>query len=178
MSFIYLLLTSNWFVAATNLAEMSTSPGGWLLPKKPDEYNLDSIPSIRRNKTICRCFEMVGLMKKNGSGLKKTYNVYKKLKFKEPQLNDQHDCFPITLYNMLGEKNNSVIINGKYDEAILVFCNGVAHSREEIQAHIGYKSRSHFMSNVLKPLLESGALKTTANSKSKHIKYIATSKID
>lgn len=70
---------------------------------------------------------MVGLMERNGSGLKKTYSVYKKLKFKEPQLNVQHDCFLITLYNILGEKNNSVIINGKYDEAILVFCNGVAH---------------------------------------------------
>lgn len=56
--------------------------------------------------------------------------------------------------------------------------NGVAHSREEIQTHIGHKSRSHFMSNVLKPLLEAGALKTTANSKSKRIKYMATSKID
>ena len=78
LSFIYLLFTSNWFVAATNLAEMSTSPGGWLLPKKPDEYSLDSIPSIRRNKTICRCFEMVGLIERNGSGLKKIYNVYKK----------------------------------------------------------------------------------------------------
>lgn len=52
------------------------------------------------------------------------------------------------------------------------------HSREEIQTHIGFKSRSHFMSNVLKQLLEADALKTTANSKSKHIKYIATSKID
>lgn len=51
---------------------------GWLLPKKPDEYSLDSIPPIRRNKTICRCFEMVGLIERNGSGLKKIYNVYKK----------------------------------------------------------------------------------------------------
>lgn len=34
------------------------------------------------------------------------YTTYtKKLKFKEPQLNDQHDCFLITLYDMLGEKN-------------------------------------------------------------------------
>lgn len=64
---------------------------------------------------------------KNGSDPKKAYNVYKKLKFKEPQLNDKHDCFLITLYDMLVEKNNSVIINGKYDEAILAFCNGVAH---------------------------------------------------
>lgn len=154
-----------------------TSPGGWLLPKKPDEYSLDSIPSVRRNKTICRCFEMAGLMERSGSGLRKIYNVYKKLKFKEPDLNDQHDFFLITLYDMLGEKNNSVILNGKYDEAILTFCNGVAHSREEIQTHIGYKSRSHFMSNVLKPLLEAGTLKTTTNSKSKHTKYIATIKI-
>ncbi|HBM71019.1 MAG TPA: hypothetical protein DD377_06815 [Firmicutes bacterium] len=112
------------------------------------------------------------------SPLIEIYNVYKKLKFKEPELNDQHDFFLITLYDMLGEKNNSLILNGKYDEAILTFCNGVAHSREEIQTHIGYKSRSHFMSNVLKPLLEAGTLKTTTNSKSKHTKYIATIKID
>ena len=93
-------------------------------------------------------------------------------------MNDQHDFFLITLYDMLGEKNNSVILNGKYDETILNFCNGVAHSREEIQTHLGYKSRSHFMSNVLKPLLEAGTLKTTTNSKSTHTKYIATIKID
>ena len=155
-----------------------TSPGGWLLPKKPDEYNLDSIPSVRRNKVISRCFEIAGLMERSGSGLRKIYNVYKKLKFKEPQLNDQHDYFLITLYDMLGEKNNSVILNGKYDEAILSFCNGVARSREEIQAHIGYKSRSHFMADILKPLLEAGSLETTANSKSRNAKYIATIKMD
>mgnify|MGYP004557367465 FL=1 len=147
-------------------------------PEKPDEYNLDSIPSVRRNKVICRCFEIAGLMERSGSGLKKIYNVYKKLNFKEPQLNDQHDYFLITLYDMLGEKNNSVILNGKYDKAILSFCNGLASSREEIQAHIGYKSRSHFMADILKPLLEAGTLETTANSKSRNAKYIATIKID
>ena len=93
-------------------------------------------------------------------------------------MNDQHDYFLITLYDMLGEKNNSVILNGKYDEAILSFCNGLASSREEIQAHIGYKSRSHFMADILKPLLEAGTLETTANSKSRNAKYIATIKID
>lgn len=83
-----------------------TSPGGWLLPKKPDEYSLDSIPSVRRNKTICRCFEMAGLMERSGSGLRKIYNVYKKLKFKEPDLNDQHDFFLITL-----NRHESLIIS-------------------------------------------------------------------
>ena len=155
-----------------------TSPGGWLLPKKPNEYSLDSIPSVRRNKTICRCFEIVGLMERSGSGLKKIYDAYKMLKFKEPSLNDQHDYFLITLYDTLGEKDDSVVINGKYDEAILTFCNGVARSREEIQTHIGYKSRSHFMSDVLKPLLEAGTLKLTAKRKSKNAKYIATIKMN
>lgn len=155
-----------------------TSPGGWLLPKKPDEYSLDLIPSIRRNKVICRCFEIAGLMERSGSGLRKIYNVYKKLKFKEPELIDQHDYFLIILYDMLGEKDNSVIINSKYGKEILTFCNGIARSREEIQTHIGYKSRSHFMSDILKPLLEAGTLKTTANNKSKNTKYIATIRID
>lgn len=147
-----------------------TSPGVWLIPKKPDEYSLGSIPSVRRNKVICRCFEVTGLMERSGSGFRKIYNVYKKLKFKEPELNNQHDYFMITLYDALGEKDNSVIIHGKYDEEILAFCNVVAHSREEIQTHIGYKSRSHFMSDVLKPMLDAGILKTTANSKLKNTK--------
>lgn len=133
---------------------------GWLLPKKPDEYSLDSIPSIRRNKIICRCFEMIGLMERSGSGLKKIYNIYKKLKFKEPQLNDQHDYFLITLYDMLGEKNNSVIINGKYDEAILAFCNGVAHrilshARLPVppRRHSAYFSLSNLSRNSLVSLM-------------------------
>lgn len=133
---------------------------GWLLPKKPNEYSLDSIPSIRRNKTICRCFEMVGLIERNGSGLKKIYNIYKKLKFKEPQLNDQHDYFLITLYDMLGEKNNSVIINGKYDEAIMAFFNGVAHrilshARLPVppRRHSAYFSLSNLSRNSLVSLM-------------------------
>lgn len=133
---------------------------GWLLPKKPDEYSLDSIPSIRRNKIICRCFEMIGLIERNGSGLKKIYNIYKKLKFKEPQLNDQHDYFLITLYDMLGEKNNSVIINGKYDEAILAFCNGVSHrilshARLPVppRRHSAYFSLSNLSRNSLVSLM-------------------------
>lgn len=153
-----------------------TSPGGWLLPKKPDEYNLDSIPSVRRNKTICRCFEIAGLMERSGSGLRKIYDVYKKLNFKEPELDDQHDFFLITLYDMLGEKENKVVFNGKYDEEILTFCKDVARSREEIQNHIGIKSRTYLTSKILKPMLEFGTLEATAGAKSRKIKYIAAAK--
>lgn len=153
-----------------------TSPGKWLLSKKPSEYSLDTIPSIRRNKIICICFEILGLMERSGSGLKKIYNVYKSLDFKEPKLEDQNDYFLITLYDLLGDINNSVVTTSKYDEKILLYCSGVARSREDIQNHIGMKSRSYFSQKILKPLLESGSLVITTNEKSKNLKYIATRK--
>lgn len=153
-----------------------SSPGRWLLPKKPSEYSLNTIPSVRRNKVLCRCFEVVGLMERSGSGLKKIYNVYKALGAKEPELNDQHAFFLITLYDLLGSEKDKVILTGTYDEKILSFCNGVARTREEIQNYIGYKSRSHFTLDVLKPMLEAGTLKVTTNPKSRKLRYISAAK--
>lgn len=155
-----------------------TSPGKWLLSKKPFEYSLDTIPSVRRNKIICTCFEIVGLMEKSGSGLRKIYNVYKGLNFREPTLDDQHDYFLITLYDLLSEKDRSIATITKYDDQILSFCKDMARSREEIQNHIGIKSRSYFTLKILKPLLESGFLEVTANGKSKNSKYITSSKMN
>ncbi len=151
-----------------------TSPGKWLLSKKPSEYDLNTIPSIRRNKIICVCFEIAGLMERSGSGLKKIYNIYKALDFKEPKLDDQNDYFLITLYDLLADEERAMTSASKYDEAILSFCAGVARSRDEIQDHIGIKSRSYFTLKILKPLLESGALESTAKEKSKNSKYITS----
>lgn len=150
-----------------------TSPGKWLLSKKPSEYKLDTIPSIRRNKVICACFETIGLMERSGSGLKKIYNVYKESGFREPELDDQHDYFLITLYDLLGEERAVVTIS-KYDDEILSFCKEQARSREEIQNHIGIKSRSYFTIRILKPMLESGFLEPTSDKKSKKVKYITS----
>ncbi len=153
-----------------------TSPGKWLLSRKPSEYSLDTIPSVRRNKVICACFEVAGLMERSGSGLRKIYNVYKEVDFKEPTLDDQHDYFVITLYDLLNEKERSVITVSKYDDKILSYCNGKARSREEIQDYIGVKSRSYLSTKILKPLVESGALETTSNISSKKVKYITSIK--
>lgn len=152
------------------------SPGGWLLSKKPSDYRLDRIPSIRRNKTICNCFETIGLMEKIGSGLGKIYNEYKEFGGKEPLLEDEGDFFVITLYDLLADDADSFIENGKYDEEILKFCDGIARTREEIQKHIGYSSRSHFLREVLNPLIESKYLILTAPAKSKNVKYLTRKK--
>lgn len=153
-----------------------TSPGGWLLSKKPSEYPLDRIPSIRRNKTICNCFEAIGLMEKIGSGLRKIYNEYKWIDGKEPSLEDEGDFFTITLYDLLADGMLPFIEIGKYDKEILDFCDGTARSRDEIQKHIGYASRSHFTTEILNPLIKKGCLLMTAPAKSKNVKYITNVK--
>lgn len=149
-----------------------TSPGSWLLSKEPEEYELNSIPSIRRNKIICNCFEVIGLMEKSGSGLKKIYEVYKKFNVKMPVLYNSPDFFTITFYDLLNEEKAIPKEVGPYDIKILEYCDGVARSREEIQNYLGLKSTSNFMKNILKPLVESGLLITTAKKFSKNQKYL------
>ncbi len=73
-----------------------TSPGSWLLDRKVSEFDLRHIPSIRRNKIICNCFQSIGLMEKSGSGIKKIVDCYKD--FKEPKLEGNDDFFIITLF--------------------------------------------------------------------------------
>lgn len=145
------------------------SPGAWLLDKEPCQYDLLKVPSIRRNKVLCNCFNSVGLMERSGSGFKKIAEAYRD--FKQPVLEGNDDYFIITLFDLLCDEEEG-LLRGKYDKEILDFCAGTARSREEIQEYIGYSSRAHFMSEVLNPLLKQGLLKRTAPGKSKGQKYL------
>ncbi len=149
-----------------------TSPGSWLLDKEPNEYKFNSIPSVRRNRIICNCFSVIGLMEKSGSGLRKIYEIYSKLNVEMPTLYNCPDFFRITLYDLLNTEKAIAKQIGYYDAEILQFCNGIARSREEIQNHIGYNSTSHFTKLILKPLIDAGLLIPTAKRNSKHQKYI------
>ncbi len=147
-----------------------TSPGCWLLDKKTSEYDLKHIPSIRRNKIICNCFQSIGLMEKSGSGIKKIVESYEN--FKEPKIEANDDFFVITLYDILADKIELDKSGSKYDNLILEYCTDIARSREEIQQYIGYSSRGHFMTEIMKPLLEKGLIVQTAPSKSRNQKYL------
>ncbi len=149
-----------------------TSPGSWLLSKEPEEYELNSIPSIRRNKIICNCFEVIGLMEKSGSGLKKIYETYKNFNVKMPVLYNSPDFFTITFYDLLNQDEAISKEIGPYDIKILKYCDGVARSRKEIQSFLGFKSTSNFTRNILTPLVESGLLTPTAKRFSKNQKYL------
>lgn len=150
------------------------SPGAWLLTNEPSQYSLDKVPSVRRNKIICNCFESIGLMEKSGSGFKKISNEYKKTNLRQPMLESTSDYFVITLYDLLfeGEEIDEAVSYRRYDEDILKFCLDHARTREEIQKHISYSSRSHFMTDILNPLISNNFIITTAPGKSRNKKYL------
>lgn len=104
-----------------NRLEIS-SPGAWILSKEPNEYEMTNIPSIRRNKIICNCFEFVGLMEKIGSGFKKIQKEHEKFEGKKPILEDHQDFVAITLFDLLYDDGENEVLFGKYDEAILEYC--------------------------------------------------------
>ncbi len=150
-----------------------TSPGSWLLDGDPSSYSMDEIPSIRRNKIICNCFEVAGLMEKSGSGFKKIYKSYKNFDIKQPLLKTTNDYFTITMYDLLNieQKEYSITLN-KYDKEIMEYCLLEPRTRIEIQEKISYKSRQHFTTNVLGPLVSNDLLLPTEPKHSKKQKYI------
>ena len=150
-----------------------SSPGSWLLAASPEHYSLYKIPSIRRNKIICGCFEAAGLMEQSASGLKKVADIYKNLPTKTPFLENEKDYFIVTLYNLLFDGSEKAITINKYQDEIISFCKGIARTREEIQNHLGVQSRTYLTTTILKPLIEKGLIKRTAPSKSPNVKYVA-----
>ena len=150
-----------------------SSPGSWLLASSPEHYSLYRIPSIRRNKIICGCFEAAGLMEQSASGLKKVANIYRNFPEKTPFLDNERDYFSVTLYNLLFDGKEERVVVSRYEEETISFCSGVARSREEIQNHLGIQSRTYLSTHVLKPLIDKGLLRRTAPAKSPNVKYVA-----
>ena len=150
-----------------------TSPGSWLLSKEPKEYDLHNVPSVRRNKIICNCFECLGLMEETGSGFRKIYEAYKEFDSKQPLLEDFGDFFTLTLFDLLYvEEPIKGVSNTTYALQILEFCRDCPRSREEIQNHIGFASRSHFATDLLNPLIKEGLIMPIAPGKSRNQKYL------
>ncbi len=149
------------------------SPGSWLLASSPEQYSLYKIPSVRRNKIICGCFEAAGLMEQSASGLKKVANIYKNYPEKAPFLDNEKDYFSVTLYSLLFDGKDETVVLGRYEDETISFCKGVARSREEIQKHLGIQSRTYLSTNVLKPLIDKGLLHRTAPAKSPRVKYVS-----
>lgn len=148
------------------------TPGTWVLFKNPSEYNLDDIPSVRRNKIISNCFEIIGLMEKSGSGFKKINEVYSKFDVKKPLLKNENNFFWITFYDLLSDER---IENYKipHSEEVLEFCKGYARSKKEIQEYLGISSASYISNKIISPLVKMNLLKMIGEKNSRYNKYIS-----
>ncbi len=91
----------------------------------------------------------------------------------KPHFRAHDDFFTITLFDLLfTEEHTKQATNSIYARQILEFCRDCHRSREEIQNHIGYASRSHFRTDLLNPLIEQGLLTPIAPLRSKNQKYL------
>lgn len=174
------------------------SPGGMFDGKAIQERDIDTISSARRNPVIADLFHRMRYMERRGSGLRKILDSTAQLpgytdKFK-PQFISTDTDFIVVLknvnYDSLAVDQDTVQVTVQdtiqdtvqdtiqddlhtKQESVLSFCN-IPRSRSEIQEYIGIKNRGYFLSDILKPLVDTGKLIMTLPDKptSRNQKYI------
>ncbi len=168
------------------------SPRGMFEGGTIQEYDIDSIGSVRRNPVIADLFHRMKYMERRGSGLKKILSETAKLPGYTEQLQPEFHSTPSDFRVVLKNVNYSVDVDTVHvtDQdtahvtdhdtdhekriALLINYCSTARTRDEMQAYIGISSRTHFRNRILKPLLASGRLKMTLpdKSSSRNQKYI------
>ena len=130
------------------------SPGSWLLPKPYDAYPLGSIPSIRRNTIIAACLDVANLMERGGTGFQTMIESYKDSpKEKQPGVMIYPGFLDLRLYDKLF--NNSVIdLDLSDSEKVIELLKEGQKGIKELQEVTKYGSRSHFLEEVINPLIE------------------------
>lgn len=163
-----------------------TSPGSWLLPKSFKEYELSSIPSIRRNEVIASCFDVANLMERSGSGFQTIFDVYKPYGSKyQPSVLCYADYFILRLKDVLYDNQADVSEYIEKEEhtistsikttddtpiqkRILDALSSSPLEAKELQEIAGYTNRYRFLKDVMNPLMKKGLVERTGKAKSKN----------
>lgn len=147
-----------------------TSPGSWLFPKKYEEYSIVSIPFIRRNQIISSIFSVANLMERGGTGFETIISSYREAdKEKQPVVMSYPGFLIVRLYDLLYAGDEVVgdeIIEMKTDVRSMVLrrlSKGPA-AISELQELSSYKSRSHFIFDLIRPLMDSGLIEKIGNT--------------
>lgn len=150
-----------------------TSPGSWLLPKSYYEYEVDDIPSIRRNQIICACLDLANLMERGGTGFKTINGLYSGYgDNKQPTVSSYDGFFIIRLYDLLyreeiiKEPTIEFELN-QIKQAVIDALRKGPKTVKELQSLSTYKSRDKFLSKVIRPLIKDGIIEREGNPKSK-----------
>lgn len=159
-----------------------TSPGSWMLPKRFEDYDEFSIPSIRRNEIIASCFDVANLMERSGSGFQTIFDSYKSYDKKyQPSVNCYEGYFILRLHDVLYDQTDSDQIDFQScsdfegftedQKNVILSLSENPKGIRELQDNSSYSSRSGFMKAVIKPLLDKGVIQRNGNEKSKTAVY-------
>jgi ATP-dependent DNA helicase RecG len=160
------------------------SPGG--LPKGLKVENFGK-ESVLRNPNIANLMQRLDYIEKMGTGILRMQRMLSEAGL--PPLKYEFSTFVHAVFYRFPESTAPVTVpvtapvtapvtvpvDEEQEQAILAFCAS-PKSREEIQEHLGLKNKSHFVTVILPPLLESGLLVRTIPDKpnSRMQKYVAS----
>lgn len=98
------------------------SPGGMPDGTQIQEWNIDDIPSTRRNPILADIFGRLGYMERQGSGLGKIIGAYENAANYEPDLTPKffsnRVCFIVTLWNLNFKASQDEALNAAINEAL------------------------------------------------------------
>ena len=146
------------------------SPGSWLLPRKYEEYPVGVIPSIRRNTIIAACLDIANLMERGGTGFQAMIDSYVGCPDdKQPVVMIYPGFLDLRLFDRLyKEEIVQSDIEQQLDSEIIIKLLKAEGSKpiKELQAAVGYKSRSRFLKEVIDPLIDANVIYRDGNIKS------------
>lgn len=147
------------------------SPGSWLLPKNYAEYPLGSIPSIRRNTIIAACLDKANLMERGGTGFQTMIESYQDCdEHLQPVVSIYPGFLNLRLYDKLFEERKTEIEDNLLSDSkeliVEILIKEGPKLVKDLQARTKYKSRSQFLAEVLKPLMDKDVIYRDGKPKS------------
>ena len=146
------------------------SPGSWLLPKKYEEYPVGVIPSVRRNTIIAASLDVANLMERGGTGFQAMIDSYVGCTDdKQPVVMIYPGFLDIRLFDRLYEEEivqSDIELQSDSDIIIKLLKTEGPKPIKELQAVVGYKSRSRFLKEVIDPLIDKNIIYRDGNIKS------------
>lgn len=137
------------------------NPGG--LYRRMTLDRLGKVAADTRNPFLANALEVIDITENRYSGIPTVYNAMKNAGLPEPIFENDRGVFRVTLYN--GTEITPPMSGNEAD--LLQFCR-TPRTRAEIEEHFkGRLSINYLMTNIVRPLVESGKLKLTIPDKPK-----------
>jgi ATP-dependent DNA helicase RecG len=159
------------------------SPGGMVDGSLIQDWDIETVPSIRRNPTVADIFHRLDFAERQGSGLKRIREETSLLagytEEYKPQFLSTASAFHVILKNMNYLPTTSVVEVSTEDSTedstevklsqeklhtLLEYC-GEPRSRKEMQDFCGIKTDEYFRKNIILPMLAQGLIRMTIPDK-------------